>query len=185
VSGSGATKSFSAWQRYLEALAAHRPTVLRDRGSPLGRSRRCSTSSSTCSTGPRTCRSWSSPPLVPSSTTTRPGGAAAGATRRRSGSRRSSDQGHRSTRLVSPRAVGHARRDAGGSLERRGGIRSTRSSSSGCSAESAPATGRHFRRPCRRSSPRGSTHSSELKSLLQDASVLGKVFWTGSTRCDG
>ena len=40
---------------------------------------------------------------------------------------------------------------------------------------------RRCRRPCRASSPRGSTRSPpKEKALIQDAAVIGKVFWSGA-----
>ena len=186
VSGVGREEAFSAWQRYLEALAAHRPTVLVIEDLHWADACACSTSSSTCSTGPRTCRSWSSPPLAPSSTTLVRAGAAAGATRRRSASRRCRTRTPRdSSRLSSSgRSCPPRRRRLCSSA--RAEIRSTPSSSSACSARLARRD-RHGT-----SGDRAGAHRRAARHTLARAQepVAGRIraregLLDGSARCDG
>ena len=140
VAGVGREEAFSAWRRYLEALAADRPTILVLEDIHWADTR-CSTSWSTSSTGPRTPHSWSLPPPGRSSTTRGLAGAGAAATRRRS---------------VSPRCPTRTRCgwsplcSSGRSCRRRHRLLfssapaetpCTRSSSCGCSGRVAPRDG--------------------------------------------
>ena len=95
----------------------------------------------------------------PSCTSGARAGAAASATRRRSRSRRS--RRRRPGRLLrAPRSHGASRRDAGGAPRaRRAETRCTPSSSCGCSSSEETSRCSRFPRPCRRSSPPGSTPS--------------------------
>ena len=158
VSGVGRDEAFSAWQRYLEALAAHRPTVLVIEDLHWA--------DASLLDFVEHLLDWTADVPLMVVATARPelhelvrAGAAAGATRRRSASRRCPTRTpHDSSRLSSSgRSCPPRRRRLCSSV--RAEIRSTRSSSSACSASLHPRPARHFRRPCRRSSPRGSTHS--------------------------
>ena len=61
-----------------------------------------------------------------------------------------------------------------------------RSSSCGCSGRRGRREPARSRRPSRRlSTARLDTLTPELKALLQDASVVGKVFWTGAVAAMG
>ena len=177
IAGVGREEAFSAWRRYLEALAADRPTVLVLEDLHWA--------DAALLDFVEHLLDWTADaPLMVvatarrSSTTRGPAGVAAGATRRRSGSRRCPT---RTLRDSSPRcSSGRScrRRPRRLSSSAQAATRSTRSSSCACSGESG-APGDDLPETVQALiAARLDTLAPELKSLLQDASVLGKVFWT-------
>jgi predicted ATPase len=58
IAGVTREEAFTAWRRYLEALAASRPTVLVVRGPPLGRLRPPRLPGAPAGLERRRCRSW-------------------------------------------------------------------------------------------------------------------------------
>ena len=173
--------AFAAWRRFLEAMAEQRPLVVVFEDS-TGRTRACSTSSTSSSTGSPTSRCWPSQPRGPSCS---------------SGAR----LGRRQAQCDDPRAPA-AQRGADRAPHRAtpGAIRAARRVSAGAAGT------------CRRQSPlrgavrrlfleRGSADELRLpetlqgiiaarldgladteKDLLRDAAVVGKVFWASAVR---
>ena len=184
VAGVGREEAFSAWRRYLEALAAASADRSRARGHPLG--------------GQRVARLRGAPPRLGRG---RPAhgrrDGAAGALRRAARlGRRPPQLGddrslaavrrrHRAPRLLLARAVGHAGGDTGCPSRAsrwqpavRGAVRADARRAGGPGTE-LPETVQAL------IAARLDTLAPELKSLLQDASVLGKVFWTGALAAMG
>ena len=185
VSGVGRDEAFSAWQRYLEALAAHRPTVLVIEDLHWA--------DASLLDFIEHLLDWTADvPLMVVATArpelhdARPGW---GGGRRNSttlGLSPLSDQD--TARLVSSlleRSVIPAETQAA-LLERAGGNPLYAEQFVRMLGESAPDTGAALPETVQALiAARLDTLSTELKSLLQDASVLGKVFWTGALAAMG
>jgi len=185
VSGVGRDEAFSAWQRYLEALAAHRPTILVIEDLHWA--------DASLLDFVEYLLDWTADvPLMVVATArpelhdARPGW---GGGRRNSttlGLSPLSDQD--TARLVSSlleRSVMPAETQAA-LLERAGGNPLYAEQFVRMLGESAPATGTALPETVQALiAARLDTLSTELKSLLQDASVLGKVFWTGALAAMG
>ncbi len=163
------------------------PCVLVDRGPPLGGRRAARVPRAPPRLEHAGARFSSSARLARSSSSASRAGVEGSGTRRRSRSRRSPIEeagapppGSCSTaRSFPPR---RRRRSSSGPA----GTRSTQSSSRACSSSAATSRASPCPRRCRRSSRRASTRSRpELKALLHDASVVGRVFWTGALADDG
>ena len=173
-------EAFAAWRRFLEAIARRAAARARLRGSALGRRRAARLRRLPRRLGERACRCSCSARPGPSCSPAGPAGAAARSTRRRSSSRRSRRRrpSRSCKRLLGRSAIDadvQARllEHAGGQPAVRGGVHP------------------HARRrvPTRSSLPetvqgiiaaRLDTLPAEEKELLQDAAVIGRVFWLGA-----
>ena len=178
-------EAFAAWRRFFEALAEQRPARARVRGPPLGRRRRCSTSSTTSSTGRRACRCSSSARRGPSCSSAGPGGAAASANASRVSLSPLSDA--ETARLIGLLldAASCRRRRSPRCSRGRAATRSTPSSTSACCETRLiddcplPETVQGI------IAARLDALSGEEKALLQAAAVIGKVFWLGAVAALG
>ena len=113
-------ESFTAWRRFLEALAAEPEPCWCSR-TCTGPTRRCSRSSSTWPTGRRACRCSSCAPPARSCTSAIPTGRRRSATRRRSTSRRSPTRRRPSSSRLARSSGRLPAETSGRSLERAGG----------------------------------------------------------------
>ena len=179
VPATAASEAFAAWRRFFEALAEQRPAGARLRGPALGRRRPARLRRPPRRLGDAACRCSSSAPPGPSCSSAGRAGAAA---RRNAPTLSlaplSDDETARLLGALLEQRRPRRRHAGGAARARRAATRSTPRSSCGCWPTGGVAGERRSRRPCRASSPRGSTRCrAEEKALLQDAAVLGKVFW--------